>query len=719
MAGAEHARRRRGAVLLAPLSLILTATPLAAADETDTSAGVVLARGGVQASVVADLDGDGGNEVISVIYPADGSGALTLQAWGERDGTWSSLGEAPLELWGPDDDQPRPARATDGASVMVLRTARGAQVLVPVISLNEALPGGCCLSFSTVGLGPEGLRAELSPRLPQDTAVESLMAVDLEEDGVDELVATEYVSVDDGDTYEPRYFVLRQTASGWRRAALGALEQAGGTYLQTFGDTDGKPGAELIFMHNESTGLTRVYSEDGELRSERAPDGTLVGRDGGSIAAAVNGLLVLSDASGMAIAEWPRNGTPVRVLSADTGPYPFVMPLGEGPDARLVVLNSNDFDRNAPLGLRVYDLALELEHSRDAQPLVQALWDLIISGSSDLSNVSYRVYPHFGPIPGGLEGRPAVLGAGALVSLSASGDVDVQDIRPMVGASPVGLAGSGSDWLVNGPTWFGQPWSVGLYGGYIPESSISVVPLGTILDAGAPSASDSIPWQLQGAARTEVDGREILATAADGFEVIVSGEPGTIVVTTVGSRTQAAEVVEGPVTVKIDPGGRDDDPNERVEATMITISAAGLATSTTWDVDVYRQPPEVTSSTETGLFSLRSTVRGSATTGTSVTVDGQPVELDGEGAFRLEVDAPVWPRDVLVVARDPLGRESVQRLEVIGFVDYRGLPWIPIVGTLTVAAGLVLFVRTPRLRPEARLRPDGDGRLEEIDGDLI
>jgi hypothetical protein len=178
-------------------------------------------------------------------------------------------------------------------------------------------------------------------------------------------------------------------------------------------------------------------------------------------------------------------------------------------------------------------------------------------------------------------------------------------------------------------------------------------------------------------------------------------------------------VVDRPITVPVDPGGRDDDENERMQATMITVSPTGIATATAWEVDVYRQPPEITVTTESGLFSLHSTVRGRATPGTSVTVDGRPVELDANGAFRVEVDAPIWPRDVVVAARDPLGNESAQSLEVIGFVDYRGLPWIPIVGTLTVGAGIVLFVRTPRLRPEARLRPDGDGRLEEIDGDLI
>jgi hypothetical protein len=216
-----------------------------------------------------------------------------------------------------------------------------------------------------------------------------------------------------------------------------------------------------------------------------------------------------------------------------------------------------------------------------------------------------------------------------------------------------------------------------------------------------------------------VDGEEVLATGGDGFTVTVGGEPGTLVVTSVETRVGATEIVEGPVSVPIDPRGREDDENDRIEATIVIIEPTGVTTSTTWQVDVYRQPPEVRAFTESELFSLQSTIRGRVSDGISVTVDGRPVELNANGAFRIDVDAPIWPRDVLVVGRDPLGNESVQRVEVIGFVDYRGLPWIPIVGTMTVMAGLVLFVRTPRLRRDERLLPDGDGRLEEIDGDLI
>ena len=85
-----------------------------------------------------------------------------------------------------------------------------------------------------------------------------------------------------------------------------------------------------------------------------------------------------------------------------------------------------------------------------------------------------------------------------------------------------------------------------------------------------------------------------------------------------------------------------------------------------------------------------------------------------DGAFGTTVDVGPWPRAVIVSARDPLGNEVVELVEVIGLYDYRALPWAAIVGVATLSAGAVLFLRIPRRRsPDA---PEiGDGRLEELD----
>jgi hypothetical protein len=52
---------------------------------------------------------------------------------------------------------------------------------------------------------------------------------------------------------------------------------------------------------------------------------------------------------------------------------------------------------------------------------------------------------------------------------------------------------------------------------------------------------------------------------------------------------------------------------------------------------------------------------------------------------------------------------------VVGFVDFRRLPWIPLVAVLTVLAGGVLYLRAPRARRPAARGAGDDATFEEID----
>ena len=188
-------------------------------------------------------------------------------------------------------------------------------------------------------------------------------------------------------------------------------------------------------------------------------------------------------------------------------------------------------------------------------------------------------------------------------------------------------------------------------------------------------------------------------------------------VTTVGAQTQADEIGNGPLTIALDPGvtrGRDGEH----DVSMVVIGPGGFARTFGWDLTVLSEPPGVTAATSFDLFDGRASVVGSVGVGTTVTVDGHSVYVTEAGNFGTVVEASIWPHDVTVVARDPLGNEQVRLLEVVGFVDVRALPWIPIMAALTVGAGVLLFLRTPVVRRADGVAMDGDGRLEEIDGDL-
>jgi hypothetical protein len=95
-------------------------------------------------------------------------------------------------------------------------------------------------------------------------------------------------------------------------------------------------------------------------------------------------------------------------------------------------------------------------------------------------------------------------------------------------------------------------------------------------------------------------------------------------------------------------------------------------------------------------------------------VDGASVPVQPDGSFLAEVGAGLLPRTVRLEATDRIGNASQLTLEVVGLVDYRRLPWIPIVAGMTLLAGALLFLRVPK--PAARhvsTDPD-EGVLEEI-----
>jgi hypothetical protein len=79
------------------------------------------------------------------------------------------------------------------------------------------------------------------------------------------------------------------------------------------------------------------------------------------------------------------------------------------------------------------------------------------------------------------------------------------------------------------------------------------------------------------------------------------------------------------------------------------------------------------------------------------------------------VAAGPWPRDVRIEAADPLGNRNSTTVSVVAPVDYRQLPWIPIVALLTILAGIVLYLRVPHARPAAASGQITDATLEDLD----
>jgi hypothetical protein len=206
-----------------------------------------------------------------------------------------------------------------------------------------------------------------------------------------------------------------------------------------------------------------------------------------------------------------------------------------------------------------------------------------------------------------------------------------------------------------------------------------------------------------------------------GAEVVVGVVPGTRAVSWNGRTvTDHGPVAGAELRVPVElPARPRPGRASTFELDLVLVGPDGTATVHRWEGTFAAEAPELTAWTDVDALSLEATVAGRASPLSVVTVDGEPVPLNEFGAYRASVSAPPWPRNVVVVARDPFGGERRTTVEVIGLVDYRGWPWGGVAGILTVVVGGVFFLRTPRHRPVPQRTALDDARLEDIDGDVF
>jgi hypothetical protein len=133
-------------------------------------------------------------------------------------------------------------------------------------------------------------------------------------------------------------------------------------------------------------------------------------------------------------------------------------------------------------------------------------------------------------------------------------------------------------------------------------------------------------------------------------------------------------------------------------------------------VHLLNRPPSLDARPITPFGSASVVISGRTDPATEVLVGGQRAAVEPDGAFRAEVELPPWPTSVEVVAVDRVGNESRLAVSGIGWFDYRDLPWIPLAVALVGLAGVVLYLRVPRVKREPR-RADDDAAVEEIDLD--
>jgi hypothetical protein len=553
-----------------------------------------------------------------------------------------------------------------------------------------------------------GLR--LVPVAQLGASVDAAWVVDLDGDGTDELVATRSLTPLGDISYPVDAYLHRWTGSSFEVTATRLPAGSGDTPF-VLGDTDGRPGDELgIIATLGRPELHRITLGDGDALV--MDDAGLVATDAIAVPLGeARGIAILDRVGTLAIHSWPAGG--------DLGPIVAERPLEGGElvgvieidgTPRLVARQPGTADRLHVLGLPA---------------LTPPLFGAVTRTGAAAALVSGPVTSYVGPLPGGdAGGRAAIIYSGRLLSAleppGAIVPVPGQPMATLAGAQPLGLVGRDAAGiaLFHAPPGPALPDAAG--GRLDPPvartgAAVSVAPLSLTLSPEDDGGALAPPIRNAVA----LDDRRTIGMGRDGFVATIEGPPGSrvYVAGTDPSVPGAVFAVPdaGSLVVPMPPP-TTGTPEPRYRATLVVVTPAGRGYLASWDVRVLTEPPSLGASASTPFGSTAVEVAGASAPFSTVTVDGRPVTLAGDGTFTARVEAPPWPTEIVVRAVDPLGNEARAVVVGVGWFDYRQLPWIPMAGLLVAGVAVAFYLRVPRSEPAPRLAGD-DASLEELEPD--
>lgn len=679
-----------------------------AADEAATQ----LLPGDAQSAVVVDLEADGVNELVRIVAEDNDATHRVVEAWGYRDGGWEPIGSAPIPKIDPSGADAGSVIGEDASALIVSRADGRPRALV-LVSCCAAQPSEemrtCCLVVFELVRSDDTVALEA--RLVDGRPADLVHVIDIDADGNDELmrIATSFsgetgeieVLRRDGDAFTPVY---QAATDGW---SVGLIS----------GDSDGEAGEDIIIGPTPDGHLRRIAWADGSLRAEEAQL-DLGERSEGYISSVARDTIVLSVANELQLVRWPRGGQPVSAARLAGLNYPYAGIVETGSSAIVAVQGAGTRMGEPTQTLGIYDLDLRELGQIEMSP-INARVERLITAAQTSRNWERYLFSYSGPLEAVRPGasREFVWG-GVLLRPGGDNGYRARPIAPLLGLQPIGLAGPDGGWVVLSSGYLNTGGMAYLYAGFVPPGfgRISLAPIEEVLRPGG--VAPVIELRNAVSVGSEAGDVTQLVAGHEGFEVVVQAPVGSWVVAFDGRSFDELTVDRAPLIVEIaPPRGRQDDEDVEdrpIEASLIVATPDGHATVVEWTGTFVSGHPALSVSGHTEAFAFGATLEGSVGPHTTVSVDGRPVAIDAEGGFVLSVEAGPWPRDVLVSARDPLGNEVLERIEVVGVFDYRGLPWAAIVAAATVGVGAVLFVRIPRPHLSAT-EAAGDGRLEELD----
>ena len=712
---------RRAGCLLATILMTVPSSALAA-DGFAPEEGVVEPPGETYQAVVADLDADGVNELVRLISVPHPSQALAVDIWAEEDDGWRPVGGPVLLRRQPDpseaaaydrnlvDGRGRLRIATpDGTRLVVIRSGASERVIV---ATSVTVGRACCLSLLGIELSASGPRVvPLANRLP---AADTALALDADGDGSDELL-TRDVPIRSRDLRDQQLDGTLLRRLRLYRIGEGSVTElaVGAPPIRTqtpflLGESDGLRGQEAGMIDPAGSGsLARVsWDGAGPLTVERTElfEPTTRRLEVMGVAGLPGAMLVASNSGQTRAARWPAGSLP-RWTAAQGGGGQLLGMLGSSDQPR-IVLRDADTGRLRFLDAQMRPAGLEL-------PVAGGVGDAL-----------EWLPPYAGPLPGGMEGSPAVIVDGQLLVANGS-QLATRRIANLAATYPIGLAGRAGRWLVllHCLDTGGRERAGGRLRSLLElgAGSLSIAPTAEVL-APQPTVAEGQWLSFEDSVGIPSAGQTpTLAVAAGGYAARLHVPPGSLVLAGGTEESEAVRRAPSDELMVRFPSTRGGPPPQ-----LVVVTPTGRGYRAAWRVGrVVGAPPSLSASGSAAFLVGEAHVRGSTARGAVLSVDGRSVPIGADGGFSARVQAGLWPRSVSVRASDILGQTSTTTLTVVGYLDYPSLPWLPIVSvTLLALAGLAAWRQRPgttglradalvEVEPMAAASALKDGRLPD------
>jgi hypothetical protein len=704
------------ALLAAVLGAATSPRPARAVTSIPAEPNAIRLDGTALDAAVADIDGDGRRDLVEVVPYARDNQLMALEVIRQiPSGEWVTSSQAPLE-W-TTSEGPRPlvsALATDPARIVTWHDHGRERLLVFVnsgpVSGQDA---GCCLTGWAVSGISDGIP---EPRMVVATGrgANAVLALDMDGDGTDELVIQEPESL----LQRSAISVLRWNGTAFDLQRYSPLNAGDPTQMSVLGESDGLPGQEVAFVGSFAAtsalpayGLTRISLRGGKIHVERT-ELTFSGRPlgVGTAAGASTPEIVLGDVNAPLVAySWPADGS-LRQLAQSTRKGQPVALLGTGKNARVVV------DRGPHAGVDLLAADLD-EGSATRSPASPAA----------LAFAKSALPPYVGPWPDPMAGgATGFVAGGTLVRAPPGLPPDTRPMALLPGTVPIGTLGEAGEHVAI-LRLLAAPPAQGVDrqdGSLLAEQaySISLAPTEMVLTAEA-DGGVLRPVTAGAVVDPRDPGGNAVFVSAAGMRATVATPPGSLAEVHVGSEStldlltepDPAATTTGVFPFQIPFRYRFTKPgDETFDAALYVVTPGGHGYATTWRVKALRQPPQLRASGPLLSLLFQAEISGTTDPAATVVAEGRRATTDAQGRFRVSVPAGFVPRDVRVEASDPFGHKAVASVSVVAPLDYRQLPWIPIIAVLTLVAMAFLFLRAPRLAPRPAPR-SGEGTFEEIE----